>query len=228
MFLPDPVFRPGGDGDDRQWYTPAFSGTSSASPIVVGAAACLQGIRRYNGRPVLNSFQMRDLLYVTGTLQPVGRLVGPLPNLRAAISRMGLGSVHPAEMRLLTVREGDRDVDTTLDVQPGDRVVFEAAGEIWSGEFETGYVDGIPISRALPGNGPDGLFIGLARGSGFPQTGVTPYSLLARIGYESYFRVGRAQEYRHVGAPQRLYLRINDNRPGNGSGEFGVLVQIYR
>ena len=75
--------------DSRQFYTGGFSGTSSASPIVAGAVAAIQGIRKTRSLPVLDPFQMRRTLRDTGTPQsePASRNIGPLPNLRAALNR---------------------------------------------------------------------------------------------------------------------------------------------
>ena len=76
-------------GDPLQWYTRSFGGTSGASPIVVGAAALVQGTRAARGLEKLTSVQMRSLLVATGTPQvpaTVGTLIGPLPNLAAAIA----------------------------------------------------------------------------------------------------------------------------------------------
>jgi hypothetical protein len=69
------------------WYTSTFGGTSSASPIVAGAAAIVQGVRLAAGQPPMNSIQMRSTLATSGTPQatPVSRQIGPLPNVRAAI-----------------------------------------------------------------------------------------------------------------------------------------------
>jgi hypothetical protein len=75
--------------DPLQWYTRSFGGTSGASPIVVGAAALVQGTRAARGLPTLTSVQMRSLLAATGTPQApatVGTAIGPLPNLAAAIA----------------------------------------------------------------------------------------------------------------------------------------------
>jgi hypothetical protein len=74
--------------DERQWYTNVFSGTSSASAIVTGAVASLQGVRLQAGLPPLNSTEMRDFLSSTGSPQASGtssQLIGPLPNLKRAI-----------------------------------------------------------------------------------------------------------------------------------------------
>ena len=72
----------------RRFYTPGFSGTSSASAIVAGAVASLQGICRGSGRPPLTPPQMRDILFASGTRQrntsPAGAFIGRQPNLRLA------------------------------------------------------------------------------------------------------------------------------------------------
>jgi hypothetical protein len=88
--------RANGD-DERQFYTTGFSGTSSASPVVAGAAACVQGILSAAGRPILNSKQMRDLLSGTGTGQRGSRNIGPLPNLRRALSSLGFAQPENVE-----------------------------------------------------------------------------------------------------------------------------------
>lgn len=75
-------------GDIRQWYTRYFSGTSSATPIVTGSVASIQGVLRARGQLYSHS-QMRTLLVSTGTPQALsGQHIGPLPNLRAAIDAL--------------------------------------------------------------------------------------------------------------------------------------------
>ena len=73
--------------DYNQWYTTAFSGTSSATPIVAGAAADLQGFRKARGLGPFTSIEMRNFLRSTGVAQAAdSRQIGPLPNLRTAIN----------------------------------------------------------------------------------------------------------------------------------------------
>jgi len=69
----------------KDFYTDSFGGTSSASPIVVGAAASLQGIARAAGR-TLYPEQVARILAKSGTPQgePLEKRIGPLPDLRAA------------------------------------------------------------------------------------------------------------------------------------------------
>jgi len=76
-----------GGGDINQYYTATFSGTSSASPIVTGAAACLQGYYKATYGAVLTSDIIRQALVQTGTAQSgdTSLHIGPRPNLAAAI-----------------------------------------------------------------------------------------------------------------------------------------------
>ncbi|MDJ0619647.1 MAG: S8 family peptidase [Calothrix sp. MO_192.B10] len=70
-------------------YTATFSGTSSASPIVTGAALAVQGIAEANLGYRFSPFQMRLLLSdpATGTAShnPGVDRIGVMPNLRAII-----------------------------------------------------------------------------------------------------------------------------------------------
>lgn len=80
----------GGVNED-EWYTDSFSGTSSASPIVVGALGCLQGIADANGQPRLTPASARHILRSTGSPQqdapgrPASQRIGNRPDLRTAI-----------------------------------------------------------------------------------------------------------------------------------------------
>lgn len=80
-----------GGPKENIWYTHRFSGTSSASPIVTGAVAVLQGVAKaQNGAP-LTPAKVRQILIKTGTPQepgpgvPLSQHIGPLPNLQKAI-----------------------------------------------------------------------------------------------------------------------------------------------
>lgn len=85
----------GGHAEDY-WYTRQFSGTSSASPIVVGALACIQGMLRAANRPLLNSISARELLRRTGAPQgggpngPMTQRIGNRPDIRAMARDLGL------------------------------------------------------------------------------------------------------------------------------------------
>ncbi|MEW6050155.1 MAG: S8 family serine peptidase [Candidatus Zixiibacteriota bacterium] len=76
-----------GGGDQNQYYTSGFSGTSSASPIVTGAVACLQGRYMAAYGTFLTADQIRTALVSTGTAQlgDLSKHIGPRPDLQAAI-----------------------------------------------------------------------------------------------------------------------------------------------
>lgn len=78
----------GGAGtNEDQWYTNRFGGTSSASPVVAGALACLQGMLRAAGKPLLTPISARNLLRTLGSaqqdhpLRPATQRIGNLPDL---------------------------------------------------------------------------------------------------------------------------------------------------
>ena len=81
-----------GGGNADLWYTNSFSGTSSASPIVVGALACVQGVLRGRGHVPLSPARARELLRSTGSPQqdapgrPAIQRIGNRPNLRQLIA----------------------------------------------------------------------------------------------------------------------------------------------
>lgn len=83
-------------GDRNAWYTHAFNGTSSASPIVAGAAVSLSSIAQQRGLAAPTSTQMRTLLQYGATPQTTTNAltgkIGPLPNLRNAITAIGGGA----------------------------------------------------------------------------------------------------------------------------------------
>jgi subtilisin family serine protease len=72
--------------DVRERYTKGFSGTSSASPMVAGAAIAIQGVLKACGKSLLTPQQMRNLLVNTGAEQPAGGgHIGPMPRVDAAL-----------------------------------------------------------------------------------------------------------------------------------------------
>jgi hypothetical protein len=74
-----------GGGPDQE-YTSDFGGTSAASPMIVGAAACIQGVAGAVNEACLHPLQMRQLITDTGTPQGSDpRYIGPRPNIGAAL-----------------------------------------------------------------------------------------------------------------------------------------------
>jgi hypothetical protein len=115
----------------------------------------------------------------------------------------------------ITVLESDHDVDTGLYILPGQRVVLSATGEIWAGVWLTGR------------NGPQG-WLGWHANQDSPLPYSPPFSMLGRLDGR-YFYVGSGKEfiYRSGTDGSKLFLRINDDIPGNGSGAFTLHVEVY-
>jgi hypothetical protein len=88
----------GGSNEDL-WYTDQFSGTSSASPIIVGVLGCLQGILRSHGSQMLTPQKARQILRSSGAEQtdapgrPKSQRIGNRPDLRYLIDRLPLHQV---------------------------------------------------------------------------------------------------------------------------------------
>jgi hypothetical protein len=102
------------NSDNRQSYTSVFGGTSSATPIVAGAALSVQGALRSVNLGPLTPAQMRNLLVSTGSPQPspdTGH-IGPLPNVRAALNATNITqflpglTVSPATNQSFSGRQG--------------------------------------------------------------------------------------------------------------------------
>jgi hypothetical protein len=133
------------------WYTDQFSGTSSASPIVVGALGCVQGILRARNRPLLTPPRARQVLRATGSPQqdapgrPRAQRIGNRPDLRQMIATV-LG-LSPEEEEvgggLQTIEERGRIVvnihstAVTLNIRPPEKLVEEAEADVSTDHVET-------------------------------------------------------------------------------------------
>jgi hypothetical protein len=91
-----------GGADADKWYTDQFSGTSSASPILVGTLACVEGVLRAGGKPLLTSARARRLLRATGSPQEDAPGFTFIPPMTGS----GYSQNHPPRPR--TQRIGNR------------------------------------------------------------------------------------------------------------------------
>lgn len=90
-------------GPQGEWYTAGFSGTSGASPIVVGSVCSLQGQARALFGASLTPDLAEEILGSTGSDWAGDRQIGERPNLAAARARLELGW---GDLDVL-VRDGD-------------------------------------------------------------------------------------------------------------------------
>jgi hypothetical protein len=122
------------DGDATVQYTDRFSGTSSASPIVTGALACLQGGLRAAGRPVLTPANARTWLRASGSPQqdepgrPATQRIGNRPNLRQLFQSHVKGSIvidkaviKDAKSDIKDLKEGIKDRKELKEIKEKDR-----------------------------------------------------------------------------------------------------------
>ncbi|GAA1885129.1 hypothetical protein GCM10009837_03330 [Streptomyces durmitorensis] len=83
-----------GGTEEIAWYTDTFSGTSSASPVVVGALACLQGMLKAAGQQLMTPARARAVLRSTGSPQqdapgrPASQRIGNRPDIKAAVTNL--------------------------------------------------------------------------------------------------------------------------------------------
>jgi hypothetical protein len=85
-----------GGSNENFWYTDVFSGTSSASPVIVGTVGCMQGGLRGASKPLLTPATARNILRSTGSPQqnepgrPATQRIGNRPNLKQAFQQLGI------------------------------------------------------------------------------------------------------------------------------------------
>jgi hypothetical protein len=111
------------------------------------------------------------------------------------------------------------DVDKGIDVVAGDRLIVRASGKINPGFF------------AQPDCGPEGYTWALADKETFPLTGVAKFCLLYKVN-GSYHFVGQLHDA-EITDTARLYLRINDDVPNNGSKKdkekfYSCDIEVWR
>jgi len=113
-------------GPEEEWYTDSFSGTSSASPIVVGSVASLQGMTKAAFGIPLTAKVARDILVATGTPQTGSNHIGPRPDLQAALAlaQTGIGAVAGV---VTDDASGDPVPDVTVSVAENGSFAMTAA-----------------------------------------------------------------------------------------------------
>ena len=141
------------------------------------------------------------------------RRLALLAGTLASLLALPVSTTHATVItRSFQDKESDRDVSTGLVVKTGDTVQISCTGSIWAGVLFTGT------------NGPQG-WDNINFNSKYPLPGTHPYMQLGRLD-QGYFEIGKQTSFVHTGAPSTLFLRINDDTPGNGNGYFTCYVTI--
>ena len=82
-------------------------------------------------------------------------------------------------------------------------------------------------------NGPEGWLDRIESNPSSPyinRPDAHPFSLVGRFGSNPFFYVGLGLPRRPFPLPssEELFLRTNDNTPGNGSGAFQCRIHVWR
>jgi hypothetical protein len=110
--------------------------------------------------------------------------------------------------RTITVPANRAWTDTGITVNQGDRVAFQASGEINYGRS--------PGQTATPNGGAD-------RRPNYPDPSVPVGALIGKIGNSAPFAIGM-QSPLTMPASGRLMIGVNDNELADNSGSFSVVV----
>lgn len=179
-------------------------GTSLAAPAVAGAVARFLGVFP-NASPA--AAQGAVVTAATGAVQNPGA-GSPDLLLYADLRHAFLG-----QQFVPFISEGTTGIDTGLDLGQDRWFAMSGAGEIWSG---------VPFTNT---NGPQGWFADA--GAGFPIPGAHPYSLIGTIGSTNFY-IGMSNFKAQDSLSTRLFLRTNDDHPGDGSGFFTCRVETWK
>jgi hypothetical protein len=120
-----------GPVEDR-WYTDHFSGTSSATPMVAGALACVQGVLRAAGRRPLSPSEARTALRETGSPQAPAASGGPIERIgnRPDIEKLIDWAMETARPVHDTTRRTPRmKVTITIQDDDGANIDWGTAGQ---------------------------------------------------------------------------------------------------
>jgi hypothetical protein len=126
--------------------------------------------------------------------------------------------VHAAFVRQAAsppINEFDTQVDSGVDLGPNEFLAITGTGMINAGVFLGG------------DNGPEG-WNSIENNSSFPLPGSRPFSLLGILDSQKFYIGKSAATTERFTANKRLFLRTNDNVPGNGTGAFNAHIQVWK
>lgn len=187
--------------------TKLVDGTSVAAAHVTGVLA-----RLLQASPNLTPAALQGIIKNLATPDKVQDRGQGSPNL------LLYSEVHAAFVRQGAsppINEFDTMVDSGIDLGPNEFMSITGTGTINAGVFLGG------------DNGPEG-WNSIETNPQFPLPGTRPFSLLGSLDSQLfYIGKGTATTDRFL-SPKRLFLRTNDNVPGNGSGAFNAFIQVWK
>jgi uncharacterized protein affecting Mg2+/Co2+ transport len=187
--------------------TKLVDGTSVAAAHVTGVLA-----RLLQAYPNLTPAALQGIIKNLATPDKVQDRGQGSPNL-LLYSEVHAGFVRQGASP--PINESDTSVDSGIDLGPNEFLTITGTGTINAGVFLGG------------DNGPEG-WNSIETNPTFPLPGTRPFSLLGSLDSQLfYIGKGTATTDRFT-SPRRLFLRTNDNVPGNGSGAFNAFIQVWK
>lgn len=183
------------------------SGTSFAAPHVTGVIA-----RFLQLLPNVTPAALQGIVKNEATPNKVGDRGQGSPNL-LLYSELHAGFVRQATSP--PINESDTSVDSGIDLGPNEFLTITGFGTINAGVFLGG------------DNGPEG-WNSIENNATFPLPGSRPFSLLGTLDSQNFYIGKSTATTEKFTTPKRLFLRTNDNVPGNGSGAFNAQIQVWK
>jgi hypothetical protein len=159
-----------------------------------------------NGNGTQSQFPLRDVsrIYLNTTS---ARSV--FNNERSGRAPVAFGTTGTLAGATVNVPANRAWTDTGITVNQGDRVAFQASGEINYGRS--------PGQNVTPDGGAD-------RRATYPDPTVPVGALLGKIGNGKPFAIGNQRQALTMPASGRLMLGVNDNEIADNSGAFTVVI----
>jgi subtilisin family serine protease len=200
-------FDENGDGVFNDTTDDPVNGTSFSAPHVAGVLARFLQTQP-NVTPAVLQGVIKNLA-TPGLVQDRGQ---GSPNL------LLYSEVHAAFVRQVTappINEFDTQVDSGIDLGPNEFLAITGTGQINSGVFLSGP------------NGPEG-WNSIDNNPALPLPGSRPFSLLGILDGQKFYIGKSTATTEQFTTPKRLFLRTNDDHPGDGSGAFNAQMQAWK
>ena len=195
------------NGDGVFDQATAGTGTSFAAPHVTGVVA-----RFLQTNPTASPAVVQGAVKNSATPNKVVNPGAGSPNL------LLYSDLHTAFARHATsppINEFDTLVDSGVDVGPNEWLALTGSGTINAGVLFGG------------DNGPEG-WNSIDNNPALPLPGSRPFALLGILNSQPFYIGRSAATSDNFAAAQRLFLRTNDDVPGNGTGAFGCDVEVWK